>query len=239
VGVLHRYGQQPHPQGEHQPLERRFRYETQHRRSCCCIRKVRFDGTTGQPAIHGPQYEPYGLAIDWGKGKMMMMVMRRRRRRRRRRMMMTLMPPGAPRERDYYECYGHGNCLGFSGYFQCSCFDGYTGNCNIASCPRGRAWFDEPSDSSSAHREVECSARSVIVYTSVYIGVYRLGFAGYTGNCSIASCPRGRAWFDEPSDSSSAHREVECSARSVGDYRLSVYTHRCISVYIGYGISWD
>jgi hypothetical protein len=57
----------------------------------------------------------------------------------------------------YFDCYGHGTCLGFSENFRCSCDDGWFGNCNMTTCPLGNAWFDEAKSDNEAHKPVECS----------------------------------------------------------------------------------
>jgi len=57
----------------------------------------------------------------------------------------------------YFDCYGHGTCLGFQDNFRCSCDDGWYGNCNMTTCPLGNAWFDEALAENEAHQPVECS----------------------------------------------------------------------------------
>ena len=99
------------------------------------IYRVNYTGTYSESVVYGSQYTPVGLAIDFGYGP--------------------------PVKTDYYDCWGHGNCLGFAGEFKCQCYDGYEGNCKLASCPKGKAWFDVPVDSSTAHQLVECSNRYV------------------------------------------------------------------------------
>lgn len=43
-------------------------------------------------------------------------------------------------------------------------------------------------------------------------------FDGFTsGDCSLRTCPYGRAWWDEPSATNVAHAEAECSNRGVCD----------------------
>lgn len=97
------------------------------------VRRVNFQGTRSSSVVVGSMFHPVGLAIDFGKGY--------------------------PTDQEYYECYGHGQCLGFAGQFYCHCHKGYSGNCDIASCPMGRAWFDTPIGSKQAHRPAVCSNR--------------------------------------------------------------------------------
>lgn len=59
---------------------------------------------------------------------------------------------------NYKECFGNGKCSGISGNFVCQCNDGYYGNCQSRTCPRGLAWFHEPAVDNVAHDEyIECS----------------------------------------------------------------------------------
>lgn len=65
---------------------------------------------------------------------------------------------GVPRGgQGVYECYGHGTCGGVESSFKCTCVEGWFGNCNMATCPVGPAWFDEAWADDRAHRPVECS----------------------------------------------------------------------------------
>lgn len=97
------------------------------------VRKVGYDGTYSSSVVTGRMFHPVGIAIDFGNGY--------------------------PVDVEYYECYGHGYCKGFAGEYQCKCYEGYSGNCNIVSCPKGRAWFDTPWDGKKAHRLATCSNR--------------------------------------------------------------------------------
>jgi len=59
---------------------------------------------------------------------------------------------------NYKECFGNGRCSGSYGNFVCECYDGFFGNCETRSCPRGLTWFNEPALDNIAHDEyVECS----------------------------------------------------------------------------------
>jgi len=59
------------------------------------------------------------------------------------------------------ECSGHGHCSG-SPSFACACFEGWTGHdCGQRVCPFGIAWFDEATDTDTAHAMAECSNRGV------------------------------------------------------------------------------
>ena len=80
----------------------------------------------------GHQYYPVGMAIDRGLG--------------------------TPRWSNYLECYGNGLCKGLEGKWSCQCYDGFFGDCQARTCPKGRAWFMEPAVDNIAHDEyVECS----------------------------------------------------------------------------------
>lgn len=53
-------------------------------------------------------------------------------------------------------CNGHGFCSTINQ--PCLCYDGWYGySCEYASCPKGRAWFDEAISTIEAHQLVECS----------------------------------------------------------------------------------
>jgi hypothetical protein len=63
---------------------------------------------------------------------------------------------------DYLECHGNGVCRGVETKFRCECFDGFTGDCSMRSCPTGRAWWHEPTMNDVAHDvETECSNMGV------------------------------------------------------------------------------
>ena len=56
------------------------------------------------------------------------------------------------------DCSGHGTCINQNGIFRCKCFPGFTNpRCTDRTCPRGPAWFDEPTSDKVAHAPVECS----------------------------------------------------------------------------------
>ena len=75
---------------------------------------------------------PVGIAIDEGLGK--------------------------PRWGHYIDCYGNGICLDSDNSFVCNCNKGFSGDCQVRSCPKGRAWFHEPYADNMAHDVyMECS----------------------------------------------------------------------------------
>lgn len=54
-------------------------------------------------------------------------------------------------------CNGHGVCAGPATY-RCTCFTGWSGyGCELATCPKGPAWFDEPAVDGTAHKMLPCS----------------------------------------------------------------------------------
>ena len=84
------------------------------------------------------------------------------------------------------ECYGNGRCTGFSGKFVCECYDGFYGDCQARSCPRGPAWFHEPAVDEIAHDEfVECSNMGLCDRASGRCAC-RPGFEGNA--CQRSSC---------------------------------------------------
>ena len=40
----------------------------------------------------------------------------------------------------YEECYGHGRCKGLAGGWECECHEGFYGDCQLRTCPKGPAW---------------------------------------------------------------------------------------------------
>eukprot|EP00941_MAST-03F_sp_MAST-3F-sp1_P004447 g4447.t1 len=66
---------------------------------------------------------------------------------------------GKPTPSTFAVCSGHGTCSS-DGTYKCSCNDGYTGySCSDRLCPTGIAWWDEASDTNTAHAVAECSNR--------------------------------------------------------------------------------
>jgi len=124
------------------------------------LRRVKYDGTSATTVINGRLHTPVGMAIDFGHGP--------------------------PRYAEYYDCYGHGVCTGFTGEFKCVCYEGWHGNCDSASCPMGPAWFDEAISTNKAHRLTECSNRGTC---DRLLGICRCqkGFEGVA--CERLSCP--------------------------------------------------
>ena len=54
-------------------------------------------------------------------------------------------------------CSGHGFCSG-SPTFRCTCNLGWMGaDCSMRQCPKGKAWFDVPTEPETAHNFAECS----------------------------------------------------------------------------------
>jgi hypothetical protein len=83
------------------------------------------------------------------------------------------------------ECAGRGTCDLTT--FKCACNDGYTGyNCIFLTCPRGRAWFDEPSADDTAHALAECSNMG-LCNRDTGLCSCRAGFTGYA--CERLDCP--------------------------------------------------
>ena len=106
----------------------------------------------------------------------------------------------------YYDCHGHGTCLGFAGNMKCSCQDGWSGNCNISSCPVGLAWFDEAHAADSAHRPVECSNGGVCDRGRGECNCFE-GFEGAA--CDRMKCPSTVELVNGGPDT----RELACGGR--------------------------
>jgi hypothetical protein len=85
------------------------------------------------------------------------------------------------------ECYGNGRCLGLEGNWVCDCYNGYEGDCQKISCPKGRAWWNEPIVDNIAHDiYVECSGIGTCDYLT---GTCKCKY-GYEGSaCQRSSCP--------------------------------------------------
>jgi len=80
-------------------------------------------------------------------------------------------------------CSGQGICRNN----QCKCYDGFSGiECNVRECPKGRAWFDEPSTPTTAHTLAECSAQGFCDHNSGKC-ICREGWTGEA--CAIKDCP--------------------------------------------------
>ena len=83
-------------------------------------------------------------------------------------------------------CNGHGFCSNTTHY--CECYDGWSGmTCSIRSCPKGRAFADEPLSSEVAHQLSECSNMGVCDRAN---GLCKCsdGFSGPA--CEIKDCVR-------------------------------------------------
>jgi hypothetical protein len=87
---------------------------------------------------------------------------------------------------DIIDCYGRGYCTGLSGGYTCECFPGYTGDCQYASCPKGKAWWQEPYITNIAHDiDVECSNAGVCDHITRSCQC----FPGFEGDaCQRSSC---------------------------------------------------
>jgi hypothetical protein len=85
-------------------------------------------------------------------------------------------------------CNGHGICSG-SPNFRCTCFDGWmNGECSQYKCAYGRAWFDEPSATNTAHAMAECSNRGLCDRQKGSCSCQ----PGFTGKaCERLECPLG------------------------------------------------
>jgi hypothetical protein len=85
-------------------------------------------------------------------------------------------------------CSGRGTCSGPPEYV-CSCHSGYGGpTCGDKLCPKGRAWWDEPSAPDAAHAETVCSNRGICDASTGRCACA----AGFTGAaCNRLSCPAG------------------------------------------------
>jgi hypothetical protein len=81
-------------------------------------------------------------------------------------------------------CGGHGVCTSNV----CSCDSEWTGyDCALRTCPKGHAWFDEPSATDVAHGLVECSGKGICDRGSGKC-TCESGFAGTA--CDRTECPR-------------------------------------------------
>ena len=89
-------------------------------------------------APHRQQGKPMGIALDNGLGPAPRTF---------------TLENGEPIQ----ECWGHGYCGGPEKNMTCQCDAGWYGNCNVSSCPKGPAWFDQADGPRSAHRLAECS----------------------------------------------------------------------------------
>ena len=70
----------------------------------------------------------------------------------------------------------------------CQCHDGWTGyNCDLRTCPTGRAWFDEATDADVAHAVTECSAMGHCNRLTGRCSC-RKGFVGAA--CDKLQCPK-------------------------------------------------
>jgi hypothetical protein len=93
---------------------------------------------------------------------------------------------GRPRWGQTVDCYGNGLCQGMEGNFVCECHNGFSGDCQTVSCPKGKAWYEEPAVNNIAHDSyVDCSNMGVCDYTTGTCQC-RYGFEGPA--CERASC---------------------------------------------------
>ena len=70
----------------------------------------------------------------------------------------------------------------------CQCDEGWYGNCNVSTCPKGPAWFDQADGPRSAHRLAECSNAGTCDHAT---GTCRCGIGFEGGACERLSCPVG------------------------------------------------
>lgn len=82
-------------------------------------------------------------------------------------------------------CNGHGFCSTINQ--PCLCYDGWYGyNCQFATCPKGRAWFDEAISTTEAHQLTECSSMG---HCDRMTGICHCR-NGYSGTaCEYLDCP--------------------------------------------------
>eukprot|EP01033_Poteriospumella_lacustris_P009717 gene9717-6954_t len=94
---------------------------------------------------------------------------------------------GPYRLTDTVPCYGRGVCTGVAGAFVCECNDGFMGDCQAATCPLGKAWFQEPYIANVAHDiDVECSNAGLCNRETGACECFE-GFEGHA--CQRRSCP--------------------------------------------------
>jgi hypothetical protein len=86
------------------------------------------------------------------------------------------------------DCGGKGTCVQDpDGVLRCKCVAGWAGlRCSEQVCPRGPAWFDEPSGPDRAHELVECSNAGICDKLTGKC-VCRAGFVGAA--CERINCP--------------------------------------------------
>jgi hypothetical protein len=82
-------------------------------------------------------------------------------------------------------CNGHGYCQAANS--SCLCADGWNGYaCQVATCPKGRAWFDEAISTTEAHQAAECSNMGMCDRSTGLC----LCAEGYSGEaCQYLDCP--------------------------------------------------
>lgn len=113
-------------------------------------------------------------------------------------------------EREALPCSGRGKCNARTGV--CACFTGFTSSNgkgsqgNIGDC--GFAYLPITSCPGAA---LECSGHGTCSGSPTYKCTCYDGWRG--GDCSEATCPLGKAWFDTPSSKDVAHALAECSNR--------------------------
>ncbi len=139
--------------------------------------------------------------------------------------------------REFAECSNRGTCDRATGI--CTCHDdfasgnradppvaGYDGACSflttgtesctqsgyIASFTPGFSCMGHGTCATQGSSKFYCSACDV----------------GYTGDCSLKTCPTARAWWSEASSASNAHSEVECGGVGICD--RSTGTCSCLTL---------
>lgn len=112
------------------------------------------------------------------------------------------------------ECSGRGRCDKRTGV--CQCYTGYTG-----SDGRGNRGVNADCGypflpiTSCPGVGIECSGHGTCSGNPAYTCACYEGFTG--GDCSLRTCPSGRAWFDFPSAPDTAHAVAECSNKGYCD----------------------
>lgn len=109
-----------------------------------------------------------------------------------------------------------GYCTGIDGNWECECYDGYFGDCQSSTCPKGLAWWHEPVVDNIAHDEyIECSNMGLCDRNTGRC-LCREGFEGNA--CERMSCNQ------ENEDLSTCNNSGRClSMRSLALQRKNAY----------------
>lgn len=146
-------------------------------------------------------------------------------------------------------CNGHGFCSVINS--PCLCYDGWYGyNCQYATCPFGRSWFDKAISTTEAHQLSECSSMGTCNRETGEC-LCRDGYSG--SSCQYLDCPydsstgsycNGKGWCLNMAEYSyqttGLYYGVENSLRSYPDAWDAYMIHTCLcsastpnDVYIG------